>query len=872
MLSLKGRIAVNFQNYTQKSLEAVQSAQKIAVNNGHQQLEQVHILLALLQQEGGLVPQLLRKMEITVESLEAAANAELRKIPSVKTSREADRFYISADADAALNAAEERAKTMHDEYVSVEHLLLGLLETARGGVKNLFSTYNITAEAVLKALQSVRGNQRVTSDSPEGTYDALEKYGTDLVKRAREQKMDPVIGRDEEIRNVVRILSRKTKNNPVLIGEPGVGKTAIAEGLAQRIVKKDVPKSLQDKTIFSLDMGALIAGAKYRGEFEERLKAVLQEVKESEGKIILFIDELHTIVGAGKTEGSMDAGNLLKPMLARGELHCIGATTLDEYRQYIEKDAALERRFQPVQVDEPTVEDTIAILRGLKERYEVFHGVKIADSAIIAAATLSHRYITDRFLPDKAIDLIDEACAQIRTEMDSMPTELDAVSRKIIQMEIEEAALKKEEDELSKGRLAELQKELAETRDQFNAMKARWENEKNAIGRVQQLRETIEDLNRQIEAAEQRYDLEKAAELKYGRLPEAQKQLAEEERRAQGAKEESILRDRVTDEEIAKIVERWTGIPVARLVQGEREKLLNLDETLHKRVVGQDEAVQAVTEAIQRSRAGIQDPNRPIGSFLFLGPTGVGKTELAKALAQALFDDESNLVRIDMSEYMEKFSVSRLIGAPPGYVGYEEGGQLTEAVRRKPYSVVLFDEVEKAHPDVFNILLQVLDDGRITDSQGRTVDFKNTILILTSNLGSEFLLNGIRSDGTIDPKAKEQVQQLLRRSFRPEFLNRLDEIVFYKPLTKDNITKIIDLQIAKLNERLAEQQITCVVTDRAKEQIVEDAYDPQYGARPLRRYVQHTVETMLSKRLLRGDVTPGQTVTVDAVDGELKLV
>ena len=869
---MKGRIAVNFQNYTQKSLEAVQSAQKIAVNNGHQQLEQVHILLALLQQEGGLVPQLLRKMEITVESLEAAANAELRKIPSVKTSREADRFYISADADAALNAAEERAKAMHDEYVSVEHILLGLLETARGGVKNLFSTYNITAEAVLKALQSVRGNQRVTSDSPEGTYDALEKYGTDLVKRAREQKMDPVIGRDEEIRNVVRILSRKTKNNPVLIGEPGVGKTAIAEGLAQRIVKKDVPKSLQDKTIFSLDMGALIAGAKYRGEFEERLKAVLQEVKESEGKIILFIDELHTIVGAGKTEGSMDAGNLLKPMLARGELHCIGATTLDEYRQYIEKDAALERRFQPVQVDEPTVEDTIAILRGLKERYEVFHGVKIADSAIIAAATLSHRYITDRFLPDKAIDLIDEACAQIRTEMDSMPTELDAVSRKIIQMEIEEAALKKEEDELSKGRLAELQKELAETRDQFNAMKAKWENEKNAIGRVQQLRETIEDLNRQIEAAEQRYDLEKAAELKYGKLPEAQKQLAEEERRAQGAKEESILRDRVTDEEIARIVERWTGIPVARLVQGEREKLLTLDETLHKRVVGQDEAVQAVTEAIQRSRAGIQDPNRPIGSFLFLGPTGVGKTELAKALAQALFDDESNMVRIDMSEYMEKFSVSRLIGAPPGYVGYEEGGQLTEAVRRKPYSVVLFDEVEKAHPDVFNILLQVLDDGRITDSQGRTVDFKNTILILTSNLGSEFLLNGIRPDGSIDDGAKEQVQQLLRRSFRPEFLNRLDEIVFYKPLTKDNITKIIDLQIAKLNERLSEQQITCVVTDRAKEQIVEDAYDPQYGARPLRRYVQHTVETMLSKKLLRGDVTPGQTVTVDAVDGELKLV
>ncbi len=760
---------------------------------------------------------------------------------------------------------------MKDEYVSVEHLFLGLLETARGGVKELFKTYQITKERVLKALQEVRGNQRVTTDNPEGTYDALEKYGTDLVKRAREQKMDPVIGRDEEIRNVIRILSRKTKNNPVLIGEPGVGKTAIAEGLAQRIVKKDVPKQLQDKTIFSLDMGALIAGAKYRGEFEERLKAVLNEVKKSEGKIILFIDELHTIVGAGKTEGSMDAGNLLKPMLARGELHCIGATTLDEYRQYIEKDAALERRFQPVQVDEPTVEDTIAILRGLKERYEVFHGVKIADSAIIAAATLSHRYITDRFLPDKAIDLIDEACAQIRTEMDSMPTELDAVSRKIIQMEIEEAALKKEEDELSKARLAELQKELAEERDSFNAMKAQWENEKNAIGRVQQLREKIEDLNRQIEAAEQSYDLEKAAELKYGRLPEAKKQLEEEERRAQSAKDSNILRDRVTDEEIAKIVERWTGIPVSRLVQGEREKLLTLDETLHKRVVGQDEAVQAVTEAIQRSRAGIQDPNRPIGSFLFLGPTGVGKTELAKALAQALFDDENNMVRIDMSEYMEKYSVSRLIGAPPGYVGYEEGGQLTEAVRRKPYSVVLFDEVEKAHPDVFNVLLQVLDDGRITDSQGRTVDFKNTILILTSNLGSEYILNGINADGTIEESAKEQVRALLRRTFRPEFLNRLDEIVFYKPLTKENVTKIIDLQIAKLNDRLADQQIRCELTPAAKAAIVDAAYDPQYGARPLRRYVQHTVETMLSKRLLRGDVTPGQTVTVDAENGELVM-
>ena len=862
---------MNFNQYTQKSLEAVQSAQNLAVQNSHQQLEQVHLLLALLRQDGGLIPQLLRKMDVTVESLEAAAAAQLRKIPSVKTSREADRFYISADVDATFNAAEEQAKAMKDEFVSVEHLFLALLETARGDVKSLFETYRITKENALKALQAVRGNQRVTSDSPEGTYDALEKYGTDLVKRAREQKMDPVIGRDEEIRNVVRILSRKTKNNPVLIGEPGVGKTAIAEGLAQRIVKKDVPKSLQDKTIFSLDMGALIAGAKYRGEFEERLKAVLNEVKQSDGQIILFIDELHTIVGAGKTEGSMDAGNLLKPMLARGELHCIGATTLDEYRQYIEKDAALERRFQPVMVDEPTVEDTIAILRGLKERYEVFHGVKIADSAIIAAATLSHRYITDRFLPDKAIDLVDEACAQIRTEMDSMPTELDAVSRKIIQMEIEEAALKKEEDELSKGRLAELQKELAEERDTFNAMKAQWENEKNAIGKVQQLRETIEDLNRQIEAAEQRYDLEKAAELKYGRLPEAQRQLEEEERRAQSAKESNILRDRVTDEEIARIVERWTGIPVSRLVQGEREKLLHLDETLHKRVIGQDEAVQAVTEAIQRSRAGIQDPNRPIGSFLFLGPTGVGKTELAKTLAQALFDDENNLVRIDMSEYMEKFSVSRLIGAPPGYVGYEEGGQLTEAVRRKPYSVVLFDEVEKAHPDVFNVLLQVLDDGRITDSQGRTVDFKNTILILTSNLGSEFLLGGVNADGTIDEQAKAQVQALLRRSFRPEFLNRLDEIVFYKPLTKENVTKIIDLQIDKLNSRLENQQIRCQLTEKAKEAIVDASYDPQYGARPLRRYVQHTVETMLSKRLLKGDITPGSTVTVDAVDGELVM-
>lgn len=862
---------MNFNHYTQKSLEAVQSAQNIARSYNHQQMEQVHLLLALLQQEGGLIPQLLRKMGVTVESLNAAAMQILQKIPSVTGSREADKFYITADVDATFNAAEAQAQTMKDEFVSVEHLFLALLDTAKGGVADLMRTYNIRKEDCLAALQNVRGNQRVTSDNPEGTYDALEKYGTDLVKRARDQKQDPVIGRDEEIRNVIRILSRKTKNNPVLIGEPGVGKTAIAEGLAQRIVKKDVPKSLQDKTIFSLDMGALIAGAKYRGEFEERLKAVLNEVKQSDGRIILFIDELHTIVGAGKTEGSMDAGNLLKPMLARGELHCIGATTLDEYRQYIEKDAALERRFQPVLVQEPTVEDTISILRGLKERYEVFHGVKIADSAIIAAATLSHRYITDRFLPDKAIDLVDEACAQIRTEMDSMPTELDGVSRKIIQMEIEEAALKKEEDQLSKGRLAELQKELAEERDKFKAMKAQWENEKNAIGRVQQLREQIEDLNRQIEAAEQSYDLEKAAELKYGKLPEAQRQLAEEEQKAQTARESNILRDRVTEEEIARIVERWTGIPVSRLVQGEREKLLYLDKTLHKRVIGQDEAVQAVTEAIQRSRAGIQDPNRPIGSFLFLGPTGVGKTELAKTLAQALFDDENNLVRIDMSEYMEKYAVSRLIGAPPGYVGYEEGGQLTEAVRRKPYSVVLFDEVEKAHPDVFNVLLQVLDDGRITDSQGRTVDFKNTIIILTSNLGSEYLLSGINSDGSIDEAAKAQVQALLQRSFRPEFLNRLDEIVFYKPLTKENVTGIIDLQIDKLNERLAQQQIRCELTAAAKSAIVDAAYDPQYGARPLRRYVQHTVETMLSKKLLRGEILPGQTITVDVVNGELTM-
>ena len=861
---------MNANHYTQKSMEAIQAAQALAVKNYHQQIEQIHFLDALLEQENGLIPQLLKRMGKTPESLAAAAQEQIDRLPAVTgTGRDPDKVYITRALDQVFTHAEELADSMKDDFVSVEHLFLALIDRPDTTVRSLLKTYDIQREAVLKALLELRGSQRVTSDNPEDTYEALEKFGTDLVKQAREKKMDPVIGRDEEIRNVIRILSRKTKNNPVLIGEPGVGKTAIAEGLAQRIVKKDVPKSLQDKTIFSLDMGSLIAGAKYRGEFEERLKAVLGEVKKSDGRIILFIDELHTIVGAGKTEGSMDAGNLLKPMLARGELHCIGATTLDEYREYIEKDPALERRFQTVLVNEPTVEDTIAILRGLEERYEIFHGVKITDPAIIAAVKLSHRYITDRFLPDKAIDLIDEACALIRTEMDSMPTELDTVRRKIIQMEIEEAALKNEEDELSESRLAELQKELAETRDKYNAMRARWENEKDAISKVQSLREQIEAVSASIEQAEEGYDLEKAAKLKYGDLPELKKQLAEEERLAQTAKESSLLRNKVTEEEIAKIVERWTGIPVAKLVEGEREKLLHLDEQLHKRVIGQDEAVRSVTEAIQRSRAGIQDPNRPIGSFLFLGPTGVGKTELAKALAQALFDDEKNMVRIDMTEYMEKHTVSRLIGAPPGYIGYEEGGQLTEAVRRKPYCVVLFDEVEKAHPDVFNILLQVLDDGHITDSQGRVVDFKNTIIILTSNLGSNALLDGIDADGNITDEAKDAVQMLLKTSFRPEFLNRLDEIVFYKPLTKSDFHQIIDLQIASLNKRLLDKQLRCTLTDAAKDFIIDASYDAQYGARPLRRYLQHTVETMLAKRILRGDVTAGSSLTVDAVNGEL---
>ncbi len=859
---------MNLQKFTQKSLEAIQNAQSMAVEYGNPQMDQQHLLVTLLTQDEGLIPQLMQKMNVNVNGLLQAAENEVKKLPRATGGQ----TYVSSDLEKTLTAAEKLAENMTDEYVSVEHIFMAMVNSPNAALKDIFRQYNITKEGFMKILATVRGNTRVTSDSPEATYDALKKYGTDLVEKARSKKLDPVIGRDDEIRNVIRILSRKTKNNPVLIGEPGVGKTAIAEGLAQRIVKEDVPNSLKDKTIFSLDMGALIAGAKFRGEFEERLKAVLNEVKKSEGKIILFIDELHTIVGAGKSDGAMDAGNLLKPMLARGELHCIGATTLNEYKQYIEKDPALERRFQPVMVNEPTVEDTIAILRGLKERYEVYHGVKIQDQAMIAAATLSNRYISDRFLPDKAIDLVDEACAMIRTEMDSMPTELDIIQRKIIQHEIEEAALKKEDDKLSKEHLEEIQKELAEMRDQFATLKAKWENEKDAIGVVQKLREQIEDVNAEIEAAERKYDLNKAAELKYGKLPQLQKELEEKEREAEeNGNKNTLLRDKVTEEEIARIIERWTGIPVAKLMEGEREKLLHLEDILHERVVGQDEAVQKVAEAILRSRAGIQSPNRPIGSFMFLGPTGVGKTELAKTLAECLFDDEKNMVRIDMTEYMEKFSVSRLIGAPPGYVGYEEGGQLTEAVRRKPYSVILFDEVEKAHPDVFNILLQVLDDGRITDSQGRTVDFKNTVIILTSNLGSNYLLEGIDANGEITQEARNQVEELLHHSFRPEFLNRLDEIVFYKPLTKDNITHIIDLIMKDLNKRLADKQLKCELTERAKDYIVETGYDPAFGARPLKRLVQRDIETLLARKIIAGDIDQGTTLVVDVENGEYSV-
>ncbi|WP_288234721.1 ATP-dependent chaperone ClpB [uncultured Anaerotruncus sp.] len=850
---------MNAQKFTQKSLEALQSAQDLATEYQNMQIEQQHLLYALIAQEDGLIGQMLKKMEIDPAALLSDVRAEVERLPRVSgPGREQGKIYVSQEVDRALVQAEKLADRMKDEYVSVEHVMLALLENPNGALGQLLSRFRLTKDGFLSALVSVRGNTRVTSDTPEDTYDALKKYGTDLVEQARSQKLDPVIGRDNEIRNVIRILSRKTKNNPVLIGEPGVGKTAIAEGLALRIVRGDVPENLKDRTIFSLDMGALIAGAKFRGEFEERLKAVLQEIKKSEGRIILFIDELHTIVGAGKTEGSMDAGNLLKPMLARGELHCIGATTLNEYRQYIEKDAALERRFQPVLVNEPTVEDTISILRGLKERYEVFHGVKIQDQALIAAAVLSNRYITDRFLPDKAIDLVDEACAMIRTEMDSMPSELDDLSRKIMQHEIEEAALKKETDQISREHLQEIQRELAEMRERFKAMKARWENEKNAITKVQRLREELEQVNADIEKAEREYDLNRAAELKYGKLPALQKELEEEEKLAGAAEKDStLLRDRVTEEEIARIVGRWTGIPVARLMEGERQKLLHMESILHERVIGQDEAVTTVSEAILRSRAGIQDQGRPIGSFLFLGPTGVGKTELAKALAQALFDDERNIVRIDMSEYMEKFSVSRLIGAPPGYVGYEEGGQLTEAVRRKPYSVVLFDEIEKAHPDVFNILLQVLDDGRLTDGQGRTVDFKNTIIIMTSNLGSPYILEGIDEDGRITEEARKAVDGLLKQQFRPEFLNRLDEIVFYKPLQKSEIAQIVDLLMADLQKRLADKQLTLALSPEAKEYIVDQGYDPVYGARPLKRFLQHKLETLLARMIIAEDLAPG---------------
>jgi len=861
---------MNTNQYTQKTLEALQAAQQLAVEYQHNALEPEHLLHALASQEQGLIPQLLQKLNVDPGSFAAAVAEKLSALPRVSGSgRDPDKVYISQATDKALSAAAREAKAMKDEYVSVEHVFLGLLDEPTQNTTELFRAFNIKKDAFLQQLTAVRGNQRVTNDNPEDTYNALQKYGQDLVDLARKQKLDPVIGRDQEIRNVIRILSRKTKNNPCLIGEPGVGKTAIAEGLAQRIVRGDVPENLKDRVVFSLDMGALVAGAKYRGEFEERLKSVLNEVKKSEGKIILFIDELHTIVGAGKTDGAMDAGNLLKPMLARGELHCIGATTLDEYRQYIEKDPALERRFQPVQVDEPTVEDTISILRGLKERYEVFHGVKISDNALIAAATLSDRYITDRFLPDKAIDLVDEACAMIKTEMDSMPSEMDDLAHRITQLQIEQVSLKKETDALSQSRLHELEKELAELQDKFRSMKAKWENEKNAIGKVQTLREQIEQTNAAIEKAQREYDLNKAAELKYGKLPELQKQLEAEEKLANEKKEDSLLRDRVTDEEIARIVARWTGIPVEKLVEGEREKLLHLDDVLHKRVIGQDEAVTKVSEAILRSRAGIANPNRPIGSFLFLGPTGVGKTELAKALAQALFDDERNMVRIDMTEYMEKFSVSRLIGAPPGYVGYEEGGQLTEAVRRKPYSVVLFDEVEKAHPDVFNILLQVLDDGRITDSQGRTVDFKNTVIILTSNLGSDIILNDLeqrRAQGSneLSDEAKHQIDLLLRSKFRPEFLNRLDEIVYYKSLTKDEMRKIVDLQLADLRSRMDEgKHLNLDVTTAAKDYIIDSAYDSVYGARPIKRFIQSRVETLIAKAIIQGRYAEGSTLTVD---------
>ena len=854
---------MNISKFTQKSVQAVQDLEKVAYQFGNQEIEEEHLLYALLEQEDSLILKLIEKMEIDKDYFRNSLNQALDA--KVKVSGGELRFgqYLNK----ALVSAEDEAKTMGDEYVSVEHLFLALLRYPSPSMKKLFQEFGITKERFLQALSTVRGNQRVVSDNPEATYDTLNKYGEDLVEKARNQKLDPVIGRDEEIRNIIRILSRKTKNNPVLIGEPGVGKTAAIEGLAQRIVAEDVPEGLKDKKIFALDMGALVAGAKYRGEFEERLKAVLEEVKKSEGNIILFIDELHLIVGAGKTDGAMDASNMLKPMLARGELHCIGATTLDEYRQYIEKDAALERRFQPVMVDEPTVEDTISILRSLKERYEVFHGVKITDSALVAAATLSHRYITDRFLPDKAIDLVDEACALIKTELDSMPSELDEQRRKIMQLEIEESALKKETDNLSKERLETLQKELAELRDTFNTQKAQWDNEKHSVEKLQKLREQIEDVNKQIQKAKQNYDLEKAAQLQYGELPKLQQQLEIEEKSVKES-DRSLVHEAVTDDEIARIISRWTGIPVTRLTEGERAKLLTLEDQLHKRVVGQDEGVKRVTDAILRSKAGIKDPTKPIGSFLFLGPTGVGKTELAKTLAENLFDDEQNMVRIDMSEYMEKYSVSRLIGAPPGYVGYEEGGQLTEAVRRKPYSVVLFDEIEKAHPDVFNVLLQVLDDGRITDSQGRTVDFKNTILIMTSNIGSPYLLDGIDENGEIKPEAQSQVMDDLRGHFRPEFLNRLDEIIMFKPLTKSNIGKIVDLMVGELDKRLADQELSLELTDAAKNQVIENGYDPVYGARPLKRYLQKYVETLAARKILSGDVHAGDTLVLDVQNGE----